>query len=181
MHHVEGNGPEDVSSTLSYQRDSVPHLLHYIGRFIFTLWFELPRYFLKKGRRTFAVKSGLTELFCYSAIAYLYFFVNRKAAIVTLLVPLIQMRIGMAVGNWGQHAFIDRDDPDSDFRSSITLIDVSVSSAFTAFVYRPLVLSEANASLFFDVASRIDSVSMTAIILHITYIHADIGETIQPL
>lgn len=87
----------------------------------------------------------------------------------------------MAVGNWGQHAFIDRDDPDSDFRSSITLIDVSVSSAFTAFVYRPLVLSEANASLFFDVASRIDSVSMTAIILHITYIHADIGETIQPL
>lgn len=33
----------------------------------------------------------------------------------------------MAVGNWGQHAFIDREDPDSDFRSSITLIDVSVS------------------------------------------------------
>lgn len=59
-------------------------------------------------------------------MAYFYLFVNAKATVVTLLIPLIQMRIGMAVGNWGQHAFIDRDDPDSDFRSSITLIDVAV-------------------------------------------------------
>lgn len=127
MHHVEGNGPDDVSSTLSYQRDSLLDLLHYISRFIFTLWLELPLYFLKKRRTTFAIKAGLTELFCYSAIVYLYVFVNKKATIVTLVVPLIQMRIGMAVGNWGQHAFVDRQDPKSDFRSSITLIDVSVS------------------------------------------------------
>jgi hypothetical protein len=30
-------------------------------------------------------------------------------------------------GNWGQHAFVDEVEPDSDFRSSITLIDVPVS------------------------------------------------------
>lgn len=177
MHHVEGNGPEDVSSTLSYQRDSLPDLLHYIGRFIFTLWFELPRYFFKKGRRTFAIKSGLTELFCYSAIAYSYLFVNRKAAIVTLLVPLIQMRIGMAVGNWGQHAFIDRDDPDSDFRSSITLIDVSVSPRLLPPHASPCY--RANGWITFAGTSQIDSASMTAIILPITYIHEDTGATIQ--
>ena len=28
------------------------------------------------------------------------------------------------IGNWGQHAFVDEAEPDSDFRSSITLIDV---------------------------------------------------------
>lgn len=127
MHHVEGNGPEDVSSTLTYQRDSFPDLLHYISRFIFTLWIELPLYFYRKKRTPFAVKTGFTELFSYALMTYLYLHVNSKTTVVTLLLPLIQMRIGMAVGNWGQHAFIDREDPDSDFRSSITLIDVSVS------------------------------------------------------
>ena len=33
----------------------------------------------------------------------------------------------MMVGNWGQHALVDEVEPDSDFRSSITLIDVPVS------------------------------------------------------
>jgi len=35
------------------------------------------------------------------------------------------MRIGLMIGNWGQHAFVDEVEPDSDFRSSITLIDVA--------------------------------------------------------
>ena len=30
----------------------------------------------------------------------------------------------MMMGNWGQHAFVDEDAPDSDLRSSITVIDV---------------------------------------------------------
>lgn len=125
----------DVSSTLKYQRDSIPDLLHYASRFIFTLWAELPLYFYNKGRHTFAVKTGLTEVFCYFAIFTLWKYINAKAAIIVLLIPLIQMRIGMAVGNWGQHAFIDREDPDSDFRSSITLIDVSVCRMFPALPY----------------------------------------------
>ena len=31
------------------------------------------------------------------------------------------------IGNWGQHALVDDLEPNSDFRSSITLIDVPVS------------------------------------------------------
>jgi fatty acid desaturase len=29
------------------------------------------------------------------------------------------------VGNWGQHAFVDEANPKSDFRSSVTVIDVA--------------------------------------------------------
>jgi len=49
---------------------------------------------------------------------------NFRAAFFTLALPLVMMRIGLMVGNWGQHAFVDEMDPDSNFRSSITLIDV---------------------------------------------------------
>lgn len=33
------------------------------------------------------------------------------------------------VNNWGQHAFVDDDEPDSDYRSSITVIDTKVNTA----------------------------------------------------
>lgn len=122
-HHVEGNGPDDLSSTLRYQRDNPLHFAHYVGRFFFLVWADLPCYFLRKGRINVGLKAGAWELGSYAAIYSLYR-LNPKAATFALLVPLVLMRIGMMVGNWGQHAFVDRDEPDSDYRSSITLIDV---------------------------------------------------------
>ena len=52
---------------------------------------------------------------------------NPRAALFVLILPFVGMRSGMVVGNWGQHAFVDEDDPDSNFRSSITLINIPVS------------------------------------------------------
>ncbi|KAF2757926.1 acylamide-delta3(E)-desaturase, partial [Pseudovirgaria hyperparasitica] len=126
-HHVEGNGPNDLSSTLRYQRDDVWHFLHYIGRFYFLIWFDLPRYFLRKGKTTMAAKAAFFEIGNYLAIYLLAAYVNKRAAVFVFVLPLAFMRIGLMVGNWGQHAFVDDEEPDSDFRSSITLIDVPVS------------------------------------------------------
>jgi len=129
-HHVEGNGPDDLSSTIRYQRDSVASFAHYVLRFLLLIWIDLPLYFIRKGKRTLALKSFTTEMSCYAAIAALYMW-KPQAAWWTLCVPLIQMRVGMMVGNWGQHALVDEEDPASDFRSSITLIDVPVSIALS--------------------------------------------------
>jgi hypothetical protein len=52
---------------------------------------------------------------------------NFKAGLFAFLLPLLVMRLGLMIGNWGQHAFVDADEPDSDYRSSITLIDVPVN------------------------------------------------------
>ena len=52
---------------------------------------------------------------------------NPRAVLFVLILPFVGMRSGMVVGNLGQHAFVDEDDPDSNFRSSITLINVPVS------------------------------------------------------
>ncbi len=125
-HHVEGNGPDDLSSTIRYQRDQLTHFLAYVGRFLAFTWIELPLSFLRKGKRVLAVKSIVSELSSYIAI-YLLATRNFRATVFVLLLPLLQMRIGMMIGNWGQHAFVDEVEPNSDFRSSITLIDVPVS------------------------------------------------------
>ncbi|KAI3401815.1 hypothetical protein diail_8193 [Diaporthe ilicicola] len=122
-HHVEGNGPNDLSSTIRYQRDNVLHFLHYVGRFIFLIWFDLPRYFLSKGQTNNAARAAFWEILNYVTI-YCFYRVDIRATIFVFLCPLFLMRVGLMVGNWGQHAFVDADDPSSDFRSSITLIDV---------------------------------------------------------
>ena len=124
-HHVENNGPDDLSSTIRYQRDELSHFLVYVGRFLLLVWFELPLYFVRKRRYALALQSSLSEFSSYLAI-YLLSKYNVRAALFILLLPLLQMRIGMMVGNWGQHALVDEVEPDSDFRSSVTLIDVPV-------------------------------------------------------
>jgi hypothetical protein len=127
-HHIEGNGPNDLSSTVRYQRDSILHFLHYVGRFYLLVWFDLPRYFLRNKKTSLALKAGGCEIANYIFLYSMYKFVNPSATIFVFLIPLALMRIALMTGNWGQHAFVDEVEPDSDFRSSITLIDAPVSS-----------------------------------------------------
>jgi len=122
-HHNEGNGPEDLSSTVRYQRDELSHFLMYVGRFMFLVWIELPLYFVRRNRRDMALTVLVTEVGNYTLYAALFVYAPKPTTFVFLL-PLLVMRIFMMVGNWGQHAFVDDVDPESDFRSSITLIDV---------------------------------------------------------
>ncbi|OJZ80157.1 hypothetical protein ASPFODRAFT_65941 [Aspergillus luchuensis CBS 106.47] len=107
-HHVESNGPEDLSSTIRYQRDNLLEFLVYLSRFlllqVFPVW-------------------NMFYLLHYLPIQYKF-----HATLVTLILLFVQTRIGMVVGNWGQHAFIDRGQPTSNYRSSITLIDVQHTS-----------------------------------------------------
>lgn len=53
------------------------------------------------------------------------FMVDWRAAMVTLGLPVALLRVALMVGNWGQHAFVDGDEPDSDYRSSVTLVDAA--------------------------------------------------------
>lgn len=130
-HHVEGNGPDDLSSTIRLQRDNPLHFAYYVGRFFWLIWFDLPLYFLRKGKPTEAMRAAFWELCDYSAVYSLYRFTgNLRAVFCVFLLPLLLLRVGLMVGNWGQHAFVDDEEPDSDFRSSITLIDVAVCVPF---------------------------------------------------
>jgi len=122
-HHIEGNGPYDLSSTIRYQRDDVMHFLHYVGRFIFLIWAELPIYFIRKNRPWLALQTSFWELSSYLFI-YQMTCLHLQAGLFVFVLPFALLRLGLMIGNWGQHALVDEVDPDSDFRSSITLIDV---------------------------------------------------------
>ncbi|KJK68144.1 Fatty acid desaturase [Aspergillus parasiticus SU-1] len=124
-HHVEGNGPDDLSSTIRYQRDDLFDFLCYFGRFLLCVWFELPRYFFRKGNLRCGFKAGTWEILSLASMYWSWKYLGWKPTLFCFVIPFMQLRLGLMVGNWGQHAFVDEVDPDSDFRSSITLIDVA--------------------------------------------------------
>jgi phosphoinositide-3-kinase regulatory subunit 4 len=126
-HHIEENGPDDLSSTLRYQRDSVKDFTIYVGRFLLLNWIELPLYYIRKGSLRSAFRFFAWEMLSYAFI-FIMAKVNFAATMMTMVLPLIQLRIALMADNWGQHALVDENDPDSKLKSSITVIDVVVCS-----------------------------------------------------
>ncbi|PHH73332.1 hypothetical protein CDD80_3893 [Ophiocordyceps camponoti-rufipedis] len=123
-HHVENNGPQDLSSTMAYQRDSIRDFSRYLARFFFLVWLDLPLYFLRTKRPGLAVRAGGWEMLTYGFYLAMARF-SARATFFVYLMPFLLLRLALMIGNWGQHAFVDPEEPDSDYRSSITLIDVA--------------------------------------------------------
>ncbi len=122
MHHPENNLPEDLSSTMRFERDNFWHFCRYLFRFLFLGIFELNAYLFRKKRGKIARRFIVGELSFYALVAALMF-VNAPATVVVLVVPVIAIRSLMMCGNWGQHAFIDASQPANCYLNSITCIN----------------------------------------------------------
>lgn len=122
MHHAENNMPEDESSTMSYQRDSVRGFAHYLTNFMFAGVYHLVLYFIRKKRRKLMIRSLRGELFFIFMCIGLCF-VNWPATLTVFILPFVISRIIMMMGNWAQHAFICPESPDNPYKNSITCIN----------------------------------------------------------
>ncbi len=120
-HHVEDNGPNDLSSTLRFQRDSFADFCQYFLRFLFFVALELPVYFIKRAQywNAFATFGGEVASFTIAGLATNY---NLFGGFFVFFIPLIIVRFGMMSGNWAQHSFIDPSDPKCNYKSSVTCV-----------------------------------------------------------
>jgi hypothetical protein len=122
MHHAEGNLPKDLSSTMRFQRDSAFDFARYFLRFFFWILPDITAYQARK-KRWAVIRRMLTGELGGYAIYALLLFINWQAALVVFVIPFVVCRFLMMAGNWGQHAFVDRDDPGNSYRSAITCIN----------------------------------------------------------
>ncbi len=122
MHHAEGNLPKDLSSTMKYQRDSAFHFALYFLDFFFIAMFKLGRYQQVRGRSKLVRLMLVGEVGFYVVVALLTW-VSPWAALTVFVVPFLLCRFLMMCGNWGQHAFVDGNDPGNSYRNSITCIN----------------------------------------------------------
>ena len=122
MHHVENNLPPDLSSTMQYQRDNFFHFLHYFGKFFFGSVVTLPAYLTRKKRGMLARRALMGELIHWAVIGLACAW-DWRTGVVVFAVPYFAVRFLMMMGNWGQHAFIDQNDPGNSLVNSITCIN----------------------------------------------------------
>jgi hypothetical protein len=122
MHHAENNLAGDLSSTLRFRRDSLPHFLRYFGRFFFLGWAELTRYHWGKRRFKMLRRFWMGELSFYALVAVLGWW-NFYPTLWVFIVPYVFTRVMMMCGNWAQHAFVDLSMPESPYRNSITCVN----------------------------------------------------------
>jgi len=123
MHHAEDNMQKDLSSTLSYQRDSFLHFLVYFFRFFFLGIFEVSAYLVRVKRFTHAKRLVGGEIAHIAVIALVMTLVDFRFGLVAFLLPAITIRFMMMVGNWGQHAFINTEHKNDGLSNSITCIN----------------------------------------------------------
>ena len=83
--------------------DTLMYLFHHKRKKVYT-------------RMTFG--EAMYILFCFGMC-----FVNFRAAVMVLIVPVIYARFIMMLGNWTQHSFIDKSDPDGHFSSVYNCIN----------------------------------------------------------
>jgi fatty acid desaturase len=122
MHHREGNGRDDASSTMKYRRDRFDHWLRYLCRFQVIGLIDLFRYLRGLRSRKLIVKLVRGEgIFWLSMIALS--FVNAPATLAVFVLPVVLVRLLMMIGNWGQHAFVSPADSSNPYRNSITCIN----------------------------------------------------------
>jgi len=125
MHHVEDNMPEDLSSTLRYRRDSFWHFLHYFGRFFFLVSFELPQYLASHKRKKMARSAALGEILQWSVVIGALLLFDWRFGVTAFVLPLVLSRFSMMAGNWGQHAFINTQKPNSGIANAISCINTT--------------------------------------------------------
>lgn len=122
MHHVEDNLPPDLSSTMTYQRDNAFHFLLYYLRFACLIPFELAAY-LWRARNLRLLRDFLAGELAFYALCIGLGLWHLQPTLVVFVIPFCFVRLMMMVGNWAQHAFIDPDAPDNDYKSSVNTID----------------------------------------------------------
>lgn len=122
MHHIVGNMPEDTSSTMAYQRDSLKDFLKYWLNFMVLGVYETYLYFVKKKQPRFYVPLTVSEVL-FILFTIVMCFVNLKATLVVFVVPFFFARLVMMLGNWTQHSFVDPDEPEDELASTIICIN----------------------------------------------------------
>lgn len=127
MHHIENNLPDDTSTTMPYQRDSIKHFIKYFLHFFFLGAKETVQYLYYRKRKKLYTRLTVGEL-TFMLFCVFMCFVNLKATLLIFILPFLFSRLVMVLGNWTQHAFVDAMEPDNIYRSSINCINTKYNS-----------------------------------------------------
>jgi Fatty acid desaturase len=123
IHHKHDNAPEDVTSTVFYDRNQTSRFMIYLFEFmLFWTGLSVAYYHYRKNRMDEFRRMVLGMLVYYSVIgAFLY--INFWFGFAYLLLPHLSTIIFLAVINYTWHAWTDPREPKNIYKNSITVLN----------------------------------------------------------
>ena len=120
MHHVEDNGPEDLSSTALFDRSKKKSfILYWLKHLIYNSSVGIISYGLKKKLYKHVIDCIIGYLVLFKCISY---FKNVLPVNYLFIYPFVLSSFVFMLGNYGQHIFIDKNDPQNDMLLAYNII-----------------------------------------------------------
>ncbi|MFT4524958.1 MAG: fatty acid desaturase [Bacteroidia bacterium] len=123
IHHKHDNAPEDVTSTVFYDRSHAARFLIYLFEFaLFWSGFSVANYHRKKGKTKEFGKMVLGIVIFYGVITAVMS-VNFWFGFAYLLIPHMSCIFLLAAINYTWHAWTDQSEPKNIYKNSITILE----------------------------------------------------------
>ena len=123
IHHKHDNAPEDVTSTVYYDRSHTLRFLVYLFEFsLFWSGISVANYHLRKGKMKefWTMVAGMVAF--YGVIAAVMY-VNLWFGVAYLLIPHVSCIFLLAAINYTWHAWTDPTEPKNIYKNSITVLE----------------------------------------------------------
>lgn len=123
IHHKHDNAPEDVTSTVYYDRSHASRFLIYMFEFaLFWSGISVAAYHFRKGKMKEFGKMALGMLAFYGVIAAVMY-INFWFGVAYLVIPHLSCIFLLAAINYTWHAWTDPSEPKNIYKNSITLLE----------------------------------------------------------
>lgn len=123
IHHKHDNAPEDVTSTVYFNRSQAARFMIYLVEFMF-YWtgISVAHYHFKKGKMKEFRKMALGMLAYYGMITAVMIY-SPFFGFAYMLLPLLSSIIFLAAINYTWHAWTDPSEPKNIYKNSITVLN----------------------------------------------------------
>ncbi len=123
IHHKHDNAPEDVTSTVYFDRSQASRFMIYLFEFMF-YWtgISVAHHHYRNGKMKEFRKMAYGMLAYYGTIAAVMIF-NPLFGFAYLLLPLLSSIIFLAAINYTWHAWTDPSEPKNIYKNSITVLN----------------------------------------------------------
>jgi fatty acid desaturase len=123
IHHKHDNAPEDVTSTVYYDRSHASRFLIYMFEFaLFWSGISVAAYHFRKGKMKEFGKMVLGMVAFYGVIAAVMY-INFWFGVAYLVIPHLSCIFLLAAINYTWHAWTDPTEPKNIYKNSITLLE----------------------------------------------------------
>jgi fatty acid desaturase len=123
IHHKHDNAPEDVTSTVYYDRSHASRFLIYMFEFaLFWSGISVAAYHFRKGKMKEFGKMALGMVAFYGVIAAVMY-INFWFGVAYLVIPHLSCIFLLAAINYTWHAWTDPSEPKNIYKNSITLLE----------------------------------------------------------